>query len=123
MLDGSIVGILLLGSGTVYAEASADHAVDLSVNATLEVDTILIIAFVDTLLLVVTYAEVVVDVLTAAAYCEVVVLLAAVLCHHVGPVVGVAAGQHLLHLVVAGANVLTKQTLLEDRAADLIDRM
>ena len=123
MLNGSIVGILLLGSGTVYAETGADHAVDLCVDATLEVDAVLVIAFVDTLLLVVTYAEVVVDVLTAAAYCEVVVLLTAVLSHHVGPVVGIAAGQHLLHLVVAGADVLTKQTLLEDRAADLIDRM
>ena len=123
MLDGSVVSILLSGSGTVYAEAGADHAVDLSVYATLEVDAVLIIAFVDTLLLIVTDAEVVVDVLAATAYCEVVVLLTAVLSHHVGPVVGIAVGQHLLHLVVSGADVLTKQTLLEDRAADLIDRM
>ena len=96
-LNGCVVGIILKCSGTIEAEAGADHLVELGIKASLEVDTVGLIAFVDAFLTVITHTQVVVDTLATGADSEVVVLLAAVLGHHAGPVVGAAVGQHLLH--------------------------
>ena len=122
-LNSSVVGILLNRSGTIEAEAGADHLVELGINASLEVDTVGLIAFVDAFLTVITHTQVVVDVLATGADGQVVVLLAAVLGHHAGPVISVAVGKHLLHTEGTRALRLTEQTLLEDCAANLIDGM
>ena len=121
-LDGCIVGILVLGTGTVHTESCADNLVDFGIHTTLEVNAVLLITFVHTLLLIVTNTKVVVNALTATAHSEVVVLLATILCYEVGPVVGTTV-QHLLHLVSTRAGSLTEQALLEDGTANLIDGM
>ena len=123
MLDSVIVGIFIDGSGTIDTESCADHLVDLSVNTTLKVDTVLLIAFVDTFLAVVANTEMVIDALTAPIHCQIVVLLATVLGHQVRPVVCGSICQHFFHLKVSRTNVLTQQTLLKNGTANLISRV
>ena len=59
-LNHVVVGIVLLGTSNVHAESGADDLVNLGVNTTLEVDAVFLIAFIDTLLTVVTDTEVIV---------------------------------------------------------------
>ena len=80
-----------------------------------------LIAFVDTFLTIITHTEVVVDGIATAADSQEMVLLATVLGYQVGPVGRTAIGQHLLHHVVAGTDILAQQTLLQHSTANLID--
>ncbi len=112
-LNGIVVGVFVVDISGVHAESRADNLVNLCINRTLEIQLVLLVAFVDTLVSVVAHAEMICDALLGAAHGEVVVLAASCLGNEAWPVIRLSVGEHFLHQVagIGVGGVLQEESL------------
>ncbi len=85
-LDSVVVGILVAEPREVEVDTGCHILVDSSVDRTFHVDTLLLVAYIDALVLVEAYTEVVGYMLAATVHCHIVVLLEARAGYHLAPV-------------------------------------